>query len=160
MTTQITGASVWEQEIYDHLVSHVDKERETLVAYEELALRTDSPGFAYLARLILDDERRHHRLLAELAESIRTSAELSNEPRPIPSVGITRENRAEILEQTERFLAVEQDDNRALKRLARDMRDVQDTTMWVLVLRLIQDDNAKHRRMLSFIRDRAREKRR
>jgi hypothetical protein len=31
--------------------------------------------------------------------------------------------------------------------------------MWVLVLRLIQDDNAKHRRILSFIRDRAREKR-
>jgi rubrerythrin len=159
MSMQLTGASVWEQEIYDHLVSHVEKERETLIAYAELAERTESPGFAYLAKLILDDERRHHRLLAELAESIRTTAELSNEPRPIPSLGITRDNRDEILEQTERFLALEQEDNRALKRLARNMHDVRDTTMWVLVLRLIQDDNAKHRRMLSFIRDRAREKR-
>lgn len=159
MTTNLMGASVWEQELYDHLISHVERERETLQAYAELADRTSSPGFAFLAKLILEDERRHHQLLADLAESLRTTAELSNEARPIPVLGISREDRAEILEQTERFLAIEEDDDRDLRRLARKMRDLRNTTMWVLVLRLIQDDNEKHRRILRFIRDRARERR-
>lgn len=160
MTTHLAGASVWEQELYDHLVSHVERERETLIAYQALAERTDSPGFAYLAKLILEDERRHHKLLDELTESIRTTAELSQSPRPIPVLGITRDNHAEILAETERFLALEEEDNRELQRLAKQMRDVRDTTVWVLILKMIQDDNAKHRRMLSFIRDRAKEKRR
>ncbi len=159
MTTNLMGASVWEQELYDHLISHVERERETLQAYAELAERTSSPGFAFLAKLILEDERRHHQLLADLAESLRTTAELSSESRPIPVLGINREDRAEILEQTERFLAIEEEDDRDLRRLARKMRDVRNTTMWVLVLRLIQDDNEKHRRILNFIRDRARERR-
>jgi hypothetical protein len=37
------------------------------------------------------------------------------------------------------------------------LKDVRNTTLWELVLRLMQDDNAKHRRILEFIRDRAHE---
>lgn len=156
MSTSIVGASVWEQDLYDHLLGHVEHERATLEAYEQLAQSTDSPAFAYLARLILDDERRHHRLLADLAETIRTSAELTGEPTPIPDLAQFRADRNEILAQSERFLRIEEEDNRELDRLARGMRDVRNTTLWELVLRLIQDDNAKHRRILTFIRDRAR----
>jgi hypothetical protein len=57
-TTPIPSASVWEREIYDHVVAHAESEREVLEAYDYLARETDSPAFAYLARLILDDERR------------------------------------------------------------------------------------------------------
>lgn len=156
MSTTIVGASAWEQDVYDHLMAHIERERATLQAYERLAEGTDSPAFAFLARLILDDERRHHRLIADLAESIRTTAELTGEPTPIPDLGLFRADCAEILAQTEHFLDVEDEDNRELDRLARAMRDVRDTTLWELVLRLIQDDNAKHRRILKFIRGRAR----
>jgi hypothetical protein len=156
MSTTIVGASAWEQDVYDHLIAHVERERDTLVDYERLAESTDSPAFAFLARLILDDERRHHRLVADLAESIRTSAQLTGEPTPIPDLGLFRSDCAAILAQTEHFLDVEDEDNRELDRLAREMRGVRDTTLWELVLRLIQDDNAKHRRILRFIRDRAR----
>jgi hypothetical protein len=62
-----------------------------------------------------------------------------------------------ILAETERFLALEIEDNKALDRLAKDLKDVRNTTLWELVLRLMQDDNAKHRRILEFIRDRAHE---
>jgi rubrerythrin len=155
--TRIAGASVWEQELYDHVTAHGKNEGEVLEGYAELAETTDSPAFAYLARLILDDERRHHQLLDDLAETIRTSAELSGEPTPIPDLALFMADRERILTETERFLAMENEDNKALDRLAKGLKDVRNTTLWELVVRLMQDDNAKHRRILEFIRDRARE---
>jgi rubrerythrin len=156
--TRIAGASVWEQELYDHVTAHGKNEGEVLEGYAELAESTDSPAFAYLARLILDDERRHHQVLDDLAETIRTSAELSGEPTPIPDLALFTADRERILTETERFLALENEDNKALDRLAKDLKDVRNTTLWELVVRLMQDDNAKHRRILEFIRDRARER--
>jgi rubrerythrin len=155
--TRIAGASVWEQELYDHVTAHGKNEGEVLQGYAELAETTDSPAFGYLARLILDDERRHHQLLDELAETIRTTAELSGEPTPIPDLPLVTADRERILTMTERFLALENEDNKALDRLAKELKDVRNTTLWELVVRLMQDDNAKHRRILEFIRDRARE---
>ena len=155
-STWIPGASVWEQQLYDHLIEHVNGEREILQDYERLAEETESPAFAYLAGLILDDERRHHQLLNDLAETIRTSATLSGEPTPIPDLGVFRADREKILADTERFLAAEEEDNRHLERLAKEMRDVRNTTVWQLIIHLIQQDNEKHRHILRFIRDRAR----
>ena len=80
--TVINGASVWEQQLYDHVTTHGRNEGEILAAYEQLANDTESPAFAFLAQLILDDERRHHQLLDALATTIRTTAELSGEPVP------------------------------------------------------------------------------
>lgn len=155
-TTTIRGASTWEQELYDHLVAHGRDEGATLDGYQELVDSTDSPAFAYLAGLILDDEHRHHRMLHELAETIRASAEMSSAPLPIPDLAMFRADRERILEQTEHFLAVERDDQRELKRLEKELRDVRDTTVWQLVVKLMQHDNAKHQMILEFIRDRAR----
>lgn len=152
--TTIKGASVWEQELYDHISGHVANELETLRAYESLAESTDSKAFRYLARLILDDERRHHRMLDELAESLRTSSELTGEPTPIPHLDL-RHDRDRILELTKQFLEVEEQDERDLKRLAKDLKDVRDTTLYQLVVDLIRADNEKHRRILRFIQDRA-----
>ena len=155
METTIPGASAWTQDLYDHITSHVENERDVLVAYQELADNTDSPAFAYLARLILDDERRHHQLLADLAETIRSSAELSGDPLPIPDLGMFRVDRERILEQTEWYLDVERDDQKMLARLRRELRDVRDTTLWELIVRLIQHDTEKHRMILEFVHDRA-----
>lgn len=155
-TSSIPGASVWEQQLYDHLIEHVNSEQEILQDYERLAEETKSPAFAYLARLILDDERRHHQMLHDLAETIRTSATLSGEPTPIPDLGTFPADREKILAETERFLAAEEEDNRHLERLAKELRDVRNTTVWQLIIRLIQQDNEKHRHILRFIRDRAR----
>lgn len=154
--SSIPGASAWEQQLYGHLIEHVDSEREILQDYERLADGTDSPAFAYLARLILDDERRHHQLLHDLADTIRTTSTLSGAPTPIPDLGMFRADREKILADTERFLAAEEKDNRDLERLAKEMSDVRDTTVWQLIIRLIQQDNEKHRDILRFIRDRAR----
>ena len=156
--TSIPGASVWEQQVYDHITQHVDDEMEVIRAYAALAEETDSPAFAYLARLILEDERRHHTLLADLAETIKTSAQLSSEATPIPDLGMWGADREQILAETERYLDLEKKDNKELDALAKELHDVRDTTIWELVIRLIQKDNEKHQRILKFIRDRARER--
>jgi hypothetical protein len=155
--TTINGASVWEQQLYDHVTAHGKDEGEILTAYEQLAADTESPAIAFLARLILDDERRHHQLLDDLASTIRTSAELTGEPVPIPHLSSLRKDRERILAETERLLAFEEEDNRDLDRLAKELKDARNTTLWELVVRLMQQDNEKHRRILRFIRDRARE---
>ena len=155
--TQIAGASTWEQQLYDHVASHGKNEGQILSSYEELANGTDSPAFAYLARLILDDERRHHQMLDDLATTIRTTAELSGEPTPIPALDPVTDDRDRLLAQTERFLAFEKDDNKVLERLAKELKDVRNTTMWQLMVRIMQQDNEKHRRILEFVRERLRE---
>ena len=40
----IQGASVWEQQLYDHVTAHGKDEGEILQAYQDLAESTDSPS--------------------------------------------------------------------------------------------------------------------
>src|SRR3546814_16656480 len=82
MSQTLVGASVFEQELYDHLTSHVADEVETLRAYQALAESTESQAFRFLAELILKDERRPNQMLEDLAETVKVSAELSMEPAP------------------------------------------------------------------------------
>ena len=131
---------------------------EVIRAYAALAEETDSPAFAYLARLILEDERRHHALLQDLAETIKTSAQLGSGPTPIPDLGMWGADRDRILAETERYLDLEKKDNHELDALVKELHDVRDTTIWELIVRLIQKDNEKHQRILKFIRDRARDR--
>ena len=159
MPTEIVGASVWEQELFDHFRSHVENERELIAEYGELAESSSVPGFRYLAELIIADEERHHRQFADLAETIRAEAELSYDEAPIPPVPQVRlpeEERRRIIALTDRFLALERGDARHLKRLAKKLEPVRDTTLWQLLIRLMQADTDKHIQILRFIRDRVR----
>ena len=107
----ITGASVWEQDIYDYVCDHVVTEGALLEEYQQLAEdQSGSPAFRYLANLILADERRHHQLFNDLAESIRQMAEMRLEEEPIPSLHGLRADRERISSATERLLAAERAD--------------------------------------------------
>jgi len=157
MATHISGASVWEQEVYDHLCGHADTEREAIAAYRTMAEESPSPAIRYLATMILEDEGRHHRMFADLAETVRRSAELAGEPLPIPDLSfIGEKERAAILEVTERFLDLERDDLKELKQLAKLVKPVAETTLWGLFVALMEADSVKHIHILEFIRDRAR----
>jgi hypothetical protein len=150
-TDTIVGASPFEQELYDHVTGHVEDEREVLQAYEELAATTDSAAFRYAAELILAEERRHHQMLADLALTVRRSAELSPDPGPIPFLDLHKDRDA-ILAATERLLAVEDQDRKDLKRLAKELEPFEDTTLWALLVELMRADNEKHRTILKFVR--------
>jgi hypothetical protein len=159
MSTRIVGASVWEQEIYDHVCGHVANEGAILDEYQRLADdESCSPAFRYLAGLILADERRHHQLFNDLAESIRQMGELRLEDEPIPSLRGLRADKPRIMATTERLIKAERDDAHQIKQLSKKLKDVRETTLWGLLLDLMQDDTDKHIKILQFIRDRADEK--
>jgi hypothetical protein len=154
--SRITGASVWEQELYDYVCDHVATEGAMLEKYQRLAEdQSGSPAFRYLANLILADERRHHQVFNDLAESIRQMAELRLEDEPIPSLHGLRSDRERITAATEQLLAAERADAKELKQFAKQLKELRDTTLWGLLVDLMRDDTAKHIKILSFIRDRA-----
>jgi len=156
MSTQMVGASVWDQDIYDFVVGHVVAEGAILDEYQRLAEDpSGSSAFRYLADLILADERRHHQLFNELAESIRHGAEMSLGDAPIPSLVGLRTDRDRIMATTAQLLDAERADARELKQLAKKLKQVRETTLWGLLVELMQDDTAKHIKILQFIRDRA-----
>src|SRR4029453_18639940 len=87
VSQRIIGASVWEQEIYDFIADHVVAEGALLDEYQRLAQDpSGAPAFSYVAGSNLADERRHHQLLNDFAESIRQLAELRSDDEPIPSL--------------------------------------------------------------------------
>jgi len=154
--SRIIGASVWEQQLFDYVEDHVQTEAAILDEYQRLAEdQSGSPAFRYLARLILDDERRHHQMFEDLAESVRQMAEMRLEDEPIPPLHGLRADRERIRAVTERLLATEHADAKELKQFEKRLREVRDTTLWALLVELMQADTAKHIKILSFIRDRA-----
>jgi rubrerythrin len=150
------GASRWERGIFDHLTQHIIQERELLAEYVDAATETESRALAYLIGLLVEDERRHHRLFKQLALSLKASAELQPEGPPVPRIDFDKENRAEVLEMTERLLEREEGDSLELKRLRKELSDVEDTTLWGLLVELMERDTDKHIAILRFAQRHAR----
>jgi len=149
--TPPVGASVWEHELFTHLTAHIERERGMLAEYADAAEQADSKAFAYVVGLLVEDERRHHRLFASLAETIKVEAELSGAEPAIPYVDFDRADRKKVRELTMRLLASEEQDARELKRLHNMLHDVKDTTLWDLVVTLMRRDTDKHIAMLEFV---------
>jgi rubrerythrin len=149
------GASVWERDLWTLLTTHVREEGDLLAQYSAVARETKSEAFSYLVHLLIEDEIRHHRIFAELAASLKTQAELGGEPPIVPTMDFARVDSTAVLEATEQLMRSEQQDARDLKRLQRELSDVKDTTLWSLLVDLMQRDTQKHIAMLRFAKDHA-----
>jgi hypothetical protein len=80
------GTREWEQDIYLHVSNHGRVEGEILDEYESLMVdETLSPAFSYLARIILEDEVRHHQIFDDLAETMGNMATDGTAVSPIAS---------------------------------------------------------------------------
>jgi len=160
MATQIqespVGASVWEARLYRMLTGHVQKERGLLEAYGDAARSTSSEALRYLVELLIDDEKRHHRMFLELAASLKNDAELSPDAPVIPRLDFSRANAEAGLEVSQDLLQNEHDDLHELKELKRTLRDVEDTTLWCLLVELMMHDTEKHIAILRFAEKQAR----
>jgi len=157
MTTKPpSGASPWEVDLWTHLTSHVEAERGLLEEYSVVAEQSPSKAFTYLVNLLIEDEIRHHRLFIELAESLTTEAELRQEDPIVPYIDFVTTDRAAVLDATKRLLENEEQDARELKRLQRELRDVKDSSLWSLLVDLMQRDTQKHIAVLRFVKKHAR----
>jgi rubrerythrin len=146
------GASPLERELYGHFVNHVETERAVLEQYVAVANESESKAFRYLVNLLIEDEIRHHRLFMEIAESIKTESLTGEEDPKVPGLDLYRADRAKTLESTSTLLKSEQDDAIELKRLQRLLKEVQDVTLWSLLVELMQLDTKKHIAILRFVR--------
>ena len=149
------GASVWERQLWTHMTNHIEAERGLLEEYSATAEQTQSKAFGYVMNLLIEDEIRHHRIFSELAKSLETEASLRHEDPIVPYLDFDQADRAAVLDCAQRLLKSEEQDARELKRLQRELRDVKDTTLWSLLVDLMQRDTQKHIALLRFVKKHA-----
>lgn len=148
----------WAQELARHLDEHMDNEREALRAYREMCGRADE-NVALLVTQILDDEIRHHQQFAELRDSLRAEVEgrgrSNGRVKAMKPADVTA-----LLAQTETLLELERNDLKELRRLAKTLRQVEDTKWRSVIVESMELDTRKHVRLLEGVRDLLHEARR
>ena len=145
------GASATDRELVETLSRHGIEEGRILARYQKYAETASSPATRYLVNLILDDERRHHRVLEEIANAIAWGWDENSPASAVPDLWTTRAADPALLEETKALLAEEKRDHAELKRLRRDLRSYADTTLWALLIDMMLLDTEKHARILAFI---------
>lgn len=94
-------------------------------------------------------------MFSDLTEAIKQMGELRLDDVPIPSLDGLRDDRDRIIETTDRLLNAERDDAKKLNILAKKLENVRETTLWGLLIELVQHDTEKHIKILKFIREHA-----
>lgn len=141
----------YEITILQLLEQHGAAEGKFLESYEAIAERSDTDeAVQYLIRLILDDERRHHKVFDEMANAIRSFMwEVPVEPQ-LPA--ISRRSNPELLAETERLLKFEKKDAKELRALKRALKGGQKSSLDPLMVELMLHDTAKHIAILKHIK--------
>jgi hypothetical protein len=138
----------WWAEISHEFQAHVREEAQFLHAYRELADGIADEGVRLLIELIVDDEERHHALMARIAAAAR--GDLGEDALSAPDLSADELDR--LLPPTEQFLEAEREDRRRLQELARTLRPLQDENLWPLLVELMEMDTRKHVRILEYLR--------
>jgi rubrerythrin len=144
-----TGASVDERRIVSMLAEHAASEEALLERYRRFVTGAASPAARYLVRLIVDDEERHHRLLAEMANAVAWESSDSSPTETVPDLYPERDGA--LAEETKALLATEVEDRHQLRRLHRQLAPYQETTLWELLVQLMELDTEKHVHILRFL---------
>ena len=147
------GASAWERHLHAHLSSHVEAERGLLEEYHAAAEASPSEAFRCLVGLLIEDEIRHHRIFTDLAASLRSEAMLSDGSPTVPHLDFNRGDTDTVIELTDALLQRERNDAEELAHLKRELRDVKDTSLWSLLVDLMERDTQKHIAILTFARN-------
>ncbi len=139
------------ERLLDTLEMHMAGEAESIEEYRQLAEQTTDPVVAFLMRMVLDDEARHHdllrRIVAGLNHAIYGAASAPPLPAPAPRPNAAD---ADAIEATRAFIREEREGVRELGRLARQWRRLDDG-LDSLLLEMMALDSEKHRRVLEFI---------
>jgi hypothetical protein len=90
-----------------------------------------------------------------LAKSLEATALFTGDPA-IPYLDFHRADVESVRAVTKDLLERERDDARECKRLHRVVRDLKDTTLWDLLIDLMERDTAKHIAILHFVEDHTR----
>ena len=147
------GASPDTEELVERLARHGREEGELLAEYEELVQQAASPAVRYLVGLVMEDERRHHRTLVEIAEAAAWGHFAGTPDDATPNVDRADAGNAALLDVTSRLIEHEDADHEELARLRKALRPYADTTLWALLVDTMISDTDKHRRILRFVKE-------
>lgn len=147
-----TQSGEWWAKVNHQFASHVRQETAFLEQYEELVEEVGDPGIAFLLRMILADEHRHHELFEEMSRAALGESDAAVPAPPAPD----RDMAAALLVPTERFLDAERDDQQTLRRLRKELKPARDDTLWPLLVEMMEIDTEKHIRVLEYLRQRLR----
>lgn len=140
---------VTDRLVADHLRRHLALEADALDDYESLCDSEDA-HVRYAARLLLDDEQRHHALLVSMLERVDADAAWNPEPS-IPWLRTPRDRRA-LSDAVSHLLRLERADLRAVRSLRRRLRAQRDTSLLWPLTDVLELDTRKHIRILKFLR--------
>jgi rubrerythrin len=144
---------VWAQRIIDRLQEHMDSEREALISYGRLVEAAPDGHVRFLMNLILEDERRHHQLFADMAEQLRREVDQRG-GAGLPEMRRTMDTEA-LRGETKALLELEREDLKMLRDLRKEVAKVADTRWWTALIDIMDADNRKHITILEFVRDNA-----
>lgn len=148
-----TGASPDTYKLVETLAAHGRDEGALLSEYARLSADAND-DVRYVVDLILQDERRHHRLLVQMANAVAWGP-LGDGRAPVtPSLGFRM--TAELLARTKELRRAEQADRRRLRAIRRRFRPFADSTLWTLMIDQMLLDTKKHITMLRFLERHAR----
>ncbi len=143
------GLSSWEYELYEHLTQHMETELDLVDEYSDLAASAGG-HVTYLLNLIMEDEARHHRLFDEWRNAIQSDAELREVAPQVPH--LTKSTDPEkVKSAARRFRKLEEGDEKDLERLKKSLKTVKSTTVWNLLVDLMELDTKKHQLILRFL---------
>lgn len=143
--------SVWENLTLAHIEHHIATETGAAASYEDLG-KAEDPQVRYLASMIAADEYRHHQLLSDIAQSLRSRVSETTDDSAIAKPSpLSAERRDALLEITRRLLSIEESDTGELKKLRRQLDKAPDETVWPLLVEIMELDTEKHIRILKAV---------
>jgi hypothetical protein len=146
-----TGASSDIRDLIELLARHGEEEGAILSRYQRFAEEASAPETRLLVKLIVEDERRHHGLLIEMANAIaRGLIDKSADP-VLPDMTHNDTGNMAIAEETQNLLRAEERDRLDLKRLRKHLRSFGNVALWELVVDLMILDTEKHVRILQLV---------
>lgn len=144
----------WDRAAIGHIEAYLQRETDVVNGYEAM-VETTTGAISYLLDQVISDEYRHHHVLAELAKAVgsatgRPEYAASEIPEPLP---VAEEHRLQLLAETTRFIDIEKADQKDLHQLAGELRPAKASTIWPLLVELMELDTEKHLKVLRRIEE-------
>ena len=150
--TMADGSTTWVEKLYNHVNQHVQVEQGLLEGYISATSGTESAALAYLVDLIVEDEKRHHRMFSEFAAALKHNLNWTSFGDEVPAMDFYKADPAQIRKLTDELLANEEGDLLELKHLHKMVKEAKDANLWDLLVQIMQRDTEKHIAILTFIK--------
>jgi len=137
--------------------AHTAAETDTLVEYRRLAESSPDPTIALLMQLVLEDEERHHGLLARMSSRLHDALDWTHTADALPTDKAPAVNdrtaavtRTATLAAIREFARHEREGAHQLREIAKQQRDLYGG-LFSLILQIMAMDSEKHETILRFI---------